>query len=118
MTEIKRYEIYDKLGPMELEHAIEDPEGTWVRWEDVERLSQEHNKETDEYIYEIQLLNERINRLVKPTEHFQYTIAKHKFVTELEGQIFELIQLGWRPHGSLVFAEGCYVQPMVRVTKE
>lgn len=65
MTEIKRYDfIPEDDSYHEAAKMKESPAGQWVRWEDVQELLQEQEKEMNEYIEELQLLSERVQRLI------------------------------------------------------
>jgi len=61
MSEIKRYDIdwsalyrYDR-------YPVEDPEGEWVRWEDVEKVIEQMQERMEEaFNYKVQQLSDRL----------------------------------------------------------
>lgn len=66
MSKIERYNIDCESGPMSASVSmVENLQGEWVRWEDVQNLLQ---KQEDNYAHETQLLTERINRLVSKND--------------------------------------------------
>jgi len=61
MSEIKRYDIdwsalyrYDR-------YPVEDPEGEWVRWKDVEKVIEQMQERMEEaFNYKVQQLSDRL----------------------------------------------------------